>query len=143
MTTPDDPTIDIQCPCGEVTLRITGSPVVCFYCHCDDCQAVHGAAYLPAAIFRHPQVVVLSGRPLEWKRKRTIRGTCPRCGTRLYAEPPGLEIRSLPATLLPAQMFRPQFHVQCQHARLPVRDDLPHYLEWGPMLGGGDALAPW
>ena len=42
-----DKTVLVQCRCGEVQLELTGDPTVQFYCHCDDCQAVHGAAYVP------------------------------------------------------------------------------------------------
>ena len=41
----------VSCRCGAVELRITGEPVVQFYCHCDDYQAAHGAAYVPVAIY--------------------------------------------------------------------------------------------
>ena len=34
--------IKVQCRCGAVKVDITGEPIVQFFCHCDDCQAVHG-----------------------------------------------------------------------------------------------------
>jgi hypothetical protein len=135
--------ITIQCPCGAITIELTGEPVACFYCHCDDCQAVHGAAYLPAALYRHEQTRVVAGQPLLWKRRTTARGTCGACGTRLFAEPPDLEIRSITGYLLPKGVFRPTFHVQCQHALLPVSDDLPHYKGFPAMFGGSDERVPW
>ncbi len=36
----------VQCRCGAVEIEISAEPIVQFYCHCDDCQAVHGAAYV-------------------------------------------------------------------------------------------------
>ena len=36
----------IQCRCGAVEVEISVGPIVQFFCHCDDCQAVHGA-YAP------------------------------------------------------------------------------------------------
>ena len=33
----------IQCRCGAVEVEISVGPIVQFFCHCDDCQAVHGA----------------------------------------------------------------------------------------------------
>ena len=33
----------VQCRCGAVEIEITAKPIVQFFCHCDDCQAVHGA----------------------------------------------------------------------------------------------------
>ncbi len=35
----------VQCRCGAVAVEISAEPIVQFYCHCDDCQAVHGGAY--------------------------------------------------------------------------------------------------
>lgn len=113
------------------------------YCHCDDCRAVHGAAYLPAAIYKTPQVRVVSGEPMLWSLRTTARASCASCGTRVYAEPLRLGIRSVPATLLPKGVFQPKFHMQCQFALMPVRDDLPHYKGYPAMLGGTDDLVGW
>jgi hypothetical protein len=135
--------VSCLCQCGAVTLELTGAPVVQLYCHCDDCQAVHGGAYLPAALYPLAAVRVTTGAPLLWKRKTTIRATCRDCGTRLYAEPPGGHIRSVPASLLPAGMFRPEFHMQCRFALLPVTDDLPHYAGEPARLGGSDEQVSW
>lgn len=136
-------TTTIQCPCGAITLEIVGEPIACFYCHCDDCQAVHGAAYLPAALYRGEQVRLVAGEPLLWKRRTTKRATCGTCGTRIFAETAGGEVRSIVGYLLPKGAFRPTFHVQCRHALLPVRDDLPHYAGFPPEFGGSDERAPW
>jgi hypothetical protein len=40
-------------------MELTGEPLVQFYCHCDDCQAVHGAAYAPESVYPTggPQIV--------------------------------------------------------------------------------------
>jgi hypothetical protein len=136
-------TITIECACGEVKLEVSGEPLVSVYCHCDDCQAVHGAAYLPAAIYRLEQVRVVAGLPAIWRRKTTARGFCGRCGTRLYAEPEGAEFRSLSAYLLPDAAFRPSCHINCQFALLPVRDDLPHFRGFPAAMGGSDERVPW
>ena len=39
--------LELACRCGEVLVEVAGDPMVQLYCHCDDCQAVHGAAYDP------------------------------------------------------------------------------------------------
>ena len=48
----------------------------------------------------------------------------------------GLGVRSITAYLLPKGMFQPVFHVQCQHALLPIQDELPHFKDYPAMLGG-------
>ncbi|HEU4536933.1 MAG TPA: GFA family protein [Polyangiaceae bacterium] len=136
-------TIDVRCLCGEVVIALTGEPAACFYCHCDDCQAVHGAACLPVAMYRAQQTRIVRGDPLFWRRKTTARATCRACGTRLFAEPPDGEIRTITAYLLPPGVFQPTFHVQCRHALLPVRDALPHYEGFPAVFGGSDARVAW
>jgi hypothetical protein len=136
-------TMTIQCGCGALTMELTGEPLVQIYCHCDDCQAVHGAAYVPAALYRHEQTRLVSGAPILWKRRTTTRATCGACGTRFFAEPPGEVLRSFTAYLLPPGFFRPAFHVNCQYALLPVRDDLPHFKGFPAALGGSDDLVDW
>ena len=135
--------ITIQCRCGAVRLELDGDPFLCVYCHCDDCQAVHGAAYLPAAMYRVEQTRLVAGEPTRWKLKATVRATCGACGTRLYAEPSDASLRSVTAYLLPPGVFRPAFHMQCQHALLPVVDDLPHYKGFPAMFGGSDEQVGW
>jgi hypothetical protein len=133
----------IQCPCGAVTMELTGDPLACVYCHCQGCQTAHGAAYLPAAMYRYEQTRILGGEPLLWCRTTTTRATCPRCGTRLFAEPPGQWLRSITAYLLPPGVFQPTLHMQCQDALLPVKDDLPHYKGFPALFGGSDELVAW
>jgi hypothetical protein len=133
----------IQCHCGAVKMEMTGEPFACLYCHCSDCQAMHGAAYLPAALFKTDQTRVIAGEPGLWKLKTTARATCRECGTRMYAEPPGLGFRSIPAHLLPEGVFKPAFHIQCQYAVLPIKDELPHYKGFPAAFGGSDEQMPW
>jgi hypothetical protein len=135
--------ITISCPCQAVKLEVTGDPLVCFLCHCDDCQTVHGAGYIPVALYRGEQVRVCEGELLAWKLKTTTRATCTRCGTRLFAEPAGGEIRTIVASLLPDGVFRPTFHVQCQHAARPVGDELPHFKGFPAAFGGSDERVAW
>ena len=133
----------IECLCGKLKMTLVGDPLFCLYCHCRDCQSVHGGAYLPAAMYRTSQTRITSGSPLLWKLKTTVRATCSACGTRLFAEPPGIGVRSITACLLPPRMFKPAFHVQCQDALIPVQDDLPHYRGYPAVLGGSDDVMPW
>lgn len=135
--------IAITCPCGGTEMKLGGPPIVCVYCHCDDCQVAHGAAYIGAAIFPAARVVVVRGEILRWSRRTTARATCGRCGSRLFAEPSGLGVRSVTSTLLPAGLFQPALHMQCQHAVAPIRDELPKYRGYPAAMGGSDDLMTW
>lgn len=136
-------TTTIQCPCGAVRIELAGAPLVQFYCHCDDCQVVHSAAYIPAAIYPVSSVRVVAGETSAWKFKTTERISCRACGTRLFSEPVGFGVRGVVATLLPAGMFQPAFHQHCRYALVPVKDGLPHYRGIPARFGGSDETMPW
>src|ERR1700727_2338842 len=64
----------VQCRCGVVEIEISAEPIVQFYCHSDDCQAVHGGALCPGIrLFRGRR----EGRPrrpddMETEAKSTL-----------------------------------------------------------------------
>jgi hypothetical protein len=135
--------IEIQCLCGEIRIELSGQPISQHYCHCDDCQAAHGAAYVPFAMFPAAEVRVTAGSPAIWSLKTTPRATCAKCGTRIFAEPPGFGIRGVNGFLLPAGSFKPELHLQCRYAVLPVQDLLPHFRSLPARFGGSDDVVDW
>jgi hypothetical protein len=135
--------IEAECRCGAIGLKIAGEPVVQLYCHCDDCQAAHGAAYVPAAIYPAQTVEIVRGKPVPMVVKATPRMRCADCGAYLFSELAGVRMRSVSAYLLPREKFRPQFHVQGAHAVLPVVDDLPHYRGFPASFGGAEEFVAW
>ena len=136
-------TTEISCLCGAVKVRIKGEPVEQFYCHCDDCQAISGGAYVSVAIFPSAAVAVAQGVPVTWKYKVLPRQRCAACGTQLMAEVPGLDQVGVKANLLPVDMFKPRFHINCRYAVLPVKDDLPHFKSFPAKFGGSDETVDW
>ncbi len=134
---------EIQCRCGAVRVELTSEPIAQFFCHCDDCQAVHGAAYIPVAMYPTPAVKVTGGTPYSWKLRTNLRTTCPGCGTRMFAEVPGMGVRGVSGVLLPQGTFQPAFHIQCQFAVRPVKDDLPHFKAFPAQFGGSDETVDW
>ena len=132
----------IECCCQAVAVELTEDAVAQFYCHCADCQVVHGAAFVPVALYRSSAVSIVRGEPLAWALRTTPRRTCARCGTRMFAEP-NPHVRGVTATLLPAGTFKPGFHINCASALLPVRDDLPHYLTLPEKMGGANSFVDW
>ena len=136
-------TIELQCRCGEVGLKITGEPVVQLYCHCDDCRAAHGAAYVASVIYPAKMVEIVRGKPTPIVVKTTQRMRCTSCGTHLFSEITSAGLRSVNGFLLPKGEFVPQIHVQCQHAVLPVVDNLPHYKGFPTSFGGSEELVDW
>jgi len=133
----------LQCRCGAVQFDVAGPPLVQLYCHCDDCQAAHGAAYVASAIYPAQQVSVVRGEPVAASVRHTPRMRCGGCGTHLFSEIARVGMRSVNAYLLPPGTFAPQFHAQCQHAVLPVVDALPHYRAFPPAFGGSAEEIGW
>lgn len=136
-------TTEISCPCGAVKVRIDGEPLTQFYCHCDDCQAVHGGAYIGAAIYPADAVTVTQGELVTWTLKRLPRQRCATCGTQMIADVPGLGGCGVIANRLPKGLFKPEYHIQCQYAVLPVKDKLPHFKSIPAQFGGSDDTVDW
>lgn len=135
--------IEVKCRCGAIGLKIDGDPVAQIYCHCDDCRAAQGAAYVGSSIYPARSVHVVRGEPTPMVVKATQRMRCAVCATYLFAEVTQAELRSVNGFLLPATEFNPQLHVQCQHAVLPVVDNLPHYKGFPTAFGGTDEQVSW
>lgn len=136
-------TLEVSCRCGEVTLRLSGEPIVQAYCHCEDCQAAHGAAYVLTAAYPAAAVTVLNGQLSTLVIKTAQRVRCASCGTPLFTEVVAAPLRSVNAYLLPKVEFKPQMHVQCQYAVLPVVDHLPHFKDFPAVAGGSGELVDW
>lgn len=133
---------EIQCLCGVVRLRLTGTPVEQFYCHCDDCQAASSGPYVAVALYP-ADAVVAEGELQTWTLRSLHRNRCAACGTRMFADVPALGQRGVNGLLLPRGLFTPAFHVQCRYAVLPVKDDLPHFEGLPARFGGSDETVDW
>lgn len=135
--------IEIQCRCGAIEMKLTGEPAVQLYCHCDDCRSAYGSAYISTALYPATSVQVVRGKPTPIAVKNTQRMRCTVCGTHLFSEITRVGLRGVNGFLLPKGEFNPQFHVQCQHAVLPVVDNLPHYKGFPASFGGADEFVAW
>jgi hypothetical protein len=133
----------VRCRCGEVEIEISAEPLAQFFCHCDDCQAMHGAAYVPESVYPAEAVRIIRGEPTSWILKRNPRSICRVCGTKLFIEVATLNLRGVNGYLLPDDAFHPQFHMQCRFAVCAIRDDLPHYRARAPQFGGPEEFVDW
>ena len=135
--------IETGCLCGAVRIRIDGEPVVGFYCHCPDCRAAHGAAYVGVALYPSAAVEVMAGEVATFAIESLPRAFCPKCGARMFARVPDSDVTGIVAERLPAGAFRPDFHIHCREAIAPVRDALPHYETLPSTFGGDDRTVDW
>lgn len=129
----------VQCKCGAVEVQINGDPLAQYYCHCDDCQTVHGNAYA-VSLHKAAAVIIVRGETVDFVLRTTPRTKCSRCETFLFAEAPGYDVRGLNGELLPSGKFKPQFHLQCGFASQPIVDDLPHFKGLPSEFGGSGEL---
>jgi hypothetical protein len=136
-------TLRLPCRCGAVEIEARGEPIVQLYCHCLDCQAVHGAAYVAESVYRADAVSVVRGSPTTWMLKRSPRFTCGACGTRMFIDVVAVGLRGINGKLLPDGELQPAFHMNCRSAVLPIRDDLPHYAGLPARFGGTDETVGW
>jgi hypothetical protein len=135
--------ITLSCRCGKSHLRISDAPVAQFYCHCDDCRAITGGAFVPTTLFPATAVTSTGDNTVTWTYKTLARTRCAVCGTVLFGEPPGLGVRGVNGFLLPAEMFKPEFHIRCQQAVVAVKDELPHFKGVPAIFGGTDETVDW
>ena len=124
-------------------LEVVGPALAQFYCHCDDCQAMHGAAYVTESIYPAARVRVTRGQPTQWVLRRNPRFACPTCATRLFVDVLAFEVRGVNGYLLPPGELSPSFHMHCRFALLPVRDGLPHYAGLPERFGGTNETVDW
>jgi hypothetical protein len=136
-------TLHIHCRCGALGLEVAGEPIAQFFCHCDDCQAMHGAAYVSESVYPASSVRVMRGSPSSFALKRNPRVACPACATRLFVDVLAFGVRGVNGYVLPPEEFRPTFHMHCRFAVRPVRDDLPHYAGLPERFGGSDETVDW
>jgi hypothetical protein len=133
----------LTCRCGRVQLHLGEAPVAQFYCHCEDCRAVTGGAFAPLALFRSEAISLATKGTSTWTYKTLPRTRCVTCGTLLFGEPPGMGMRGVSGFLLPPAQFKPAFHIRCQHALMPVVDELPHFKDVPSAFGGSDETVDW
>ena len=136
-------TLDITCLCGAVQVRLSGEAAAQFYCHCDDCQATSGGAYISVAVYPADAVSHTKGELVSWTLKTMPRKRCAVCGTQVLAEVPGDKQIGIKANLFPAGVFKPTFHENCRYAVVPVEDELPHYKGYPAEFGGTDETVGW
>lgn len=134
--------MNISCLCSAVQIRISAEPIAQFWCHCADCQTVHGAAYVAESIYPATGVEIVSGETTSFALKRTPRISCAKCSTRLLVELPDIEMRAVNGYLL-KEAFKPALHIHCREAATPVKDGLPHFASMPAAFGGDDRMVDW
>lgn len=103
------------CHCGAIRYSCTSQPVVMFNCHCTDCQAASGGAFVTVAVVKEATLTI-NGEPTTYRvlgdtGRWTERHFCGDCGTPLFAKAEMAEglISLKVGSLDDASWFQPQF----------------------------------
>jgi hypothetical protein len=133
------------CFCGDVKIRVAGSPQAMGFCHCDSCRRWSAAPVNAFTLWRPGAVTVkqdAEGLASYAKTERSIRKWCKRCGGHVLTEHPSLDLIDVYAATIPGLPFRPALHVHYAEAVLRVRDGLPKQQDLPKELGGSGVLLP-
>ncbi|CAE7203253.1 unnamed protein product [Symbiodinium sp. CCMP2592] len=125
--------VEVTCCCGDVALRIRGTPVSACYCHCNACRRYTKQLFSAMALFS-PSAVEVRGTATSYATSADLaRFHCARCGSHLYEEGGGL--RMVPIAMLaqgteiPEEVW-PRAHIFYENRVVDVRDGLPKYKEF-------------
>lgn len=123
-----------KCFCGAVETATNADPMMQAYCHCSDCQAYTGAAFMPFYAFPPGSLVVLKGahhiKTIN-KYGRTARRFCGLCSAQVVNEPAGVPLLSVSAVSMkatnPDVKFTAACHIMYTERMMDIKDGLPKY----------------
>jgi len=86
--------VDGRCHCGFVTYQAEIDPTTVVICHCTACQLMSSSAFRMVVLARKGSFRLLSGEPTVYIKtadsgRKRAHSFCPKCGTPLFASPPG------------------------------------------------------
>ena len=135
------PRYTARCHCGSVVYEVGAEPVDAKFCHCRDCQVLHGAPMQWAAIFRKRDVRFTEGADKlsffssahnRYERSLPCKVSCSLCGTPIADE--GRNMWLAFPTLFdfgaPPQVpveYRPTCHIFYGMRVMDVVDGLPKW----------------
>ena len=78
-----------SCACDQLSIEVSGDPVLTVVCHCYSCQKRTGSSHQVSAWFGDAQIQQVSGKSKSYIRigdlgSKTEFQFCPQCGTTLY-----------------------------------------------------------
>jgi hypothetical protein len=90
-----------KCLCGYIVFEVQASPMYMVNCFCRDCQIVSGSQFYGAyGVSLDSGLKNLSNEPSSYKvtsdsGRENTRKFCPKCGSRVWAEIPDLNLASV------------------------------------------------
>jgi len=90
-----------KCLCGYIVFEVQANPIYMVNCFCRDCQIVSGSQFYGAyGVLLNSGLKNLSNEPSSYKvisdsGRENTRKFCPKCGSRVWAEIPDLNLASV------------------------------------------------
>ena len=113
-----------SCLCGQVRVRVEGSPIRAGYCHCKTCRAWHAAPINALAVWPSDAVHVTQGEELlaNYQSGISNRHWCKHCGSglmnRLAIENDTLTVVYAVVPTDSGFVHEGEYHIHCDEAGL-------------------------
>jgi len=124
-----------RCACNAVAFEVADEFVASYNCHCSNCRATTGSAFLPWGDVAREKLTVTKGTDsllVEGDRTTVYSMRCGKCFSLLYWTPRDGYFRVPYGTLVDEPTLKPEGHmfVGSKAPWFEIRDDLPRYDEY-------------
>ncbi len=121
-----------RCACNAVAYEVSDEFVAAYNCHCSNCRAMSGAAFLPWGEVERDKLAVTKGAEslmVEGDPDGAFAVRCRECFTLLYWTPRDGYVRVPYGTLVDEPTLKPMGHmfVGSKAPWYEIADDLPQY----------------
>ena len=112
-----------KCLCGHIVFEVQADPIYMVNCFCRDCQIVSGSQFYAAyGVSLKSGLINLSNEPSSYRiisasGRENTRKFCPKCGSRVWAEIPELDLASVSGFALEdREHFKPTINYHTKQA---------------------------
>jgi hypothetical protein len=124
-----------RCACNAIAYEVSDDFVAAYSCHCSNCRALTGSAFLPWGDIEREKLRVTKGAEslrLEGDPDGAYAMRCAECLSLLYWTPRERYFRIPYGTLIDEPALKPMGHmfVGSKAPWHEIRDDLPQYDEY-------------
>jgi hypothetical protein len=139
-----------RCACNAVAYEVSDEFVAAYNCHCSNCRALTGSAFLPWGDIEREKLTVTKGAEsllVEGDPDAAYAVRCGQCFSLLYWTPRDGYVRVPYGTLVDEPTLKPMAHmfVGSKAPWHEILDDLPQHDEypWSWSADTGNATASW
>ena len=107
-----------KCLCGYIVFEVQANPIYMVNCFCRDCQIVSGSQFYGAyGVPLNSGLKNLSNEVISDSGRENTRKFCPKCGSRVWAEIPDLNLASVSGFALEDRShFKPTINYHIKQA---------------------------